>query len=78
MMSELYEKLKIKYADQIESLSTIGPAEIAITLKPNTDERAFSQELQNQLVELIDHQTIIKIDILNSHNEVVDSFATNQ
>lgn len=77
-MTDLNRQLQDKYAHEVETIETIGPAEITITLKPNVDAATFSQNLQDHLIEIIDQQSIIKIGILDHNRQLADSFATNQ
>lgn len=77
-MKEIVQKLNDQYADRIETINQKGATELLISLKEEVDTERFSQDLRDHLVEIIDSQTIIKVNILNSNQELVDSFATNQ
>jgi len=77
-MDTLILKLKSKYQDQIKEIKTVDKAEISITIRSGIDALAFSQDLQDHLVEIIDELTIVQVDILSEDGKVLDNFATNQ
>ncbi len=77
-MDTLISKLKSKYQNQIKEINTVDKAEISITIRSGIDASAFSQDLQDHLVEIIDDLTIVQVDILSEDGKVLDSFATNQ
>ena len=77
-MEKIIAQLKSKYSNQIDYIDTIDNTEVSIHLAQGVEGTIFSQELKNQLVEIIDELTILQINIVDSNGDVVDNFATNQ
>lgn len=77
-MENIIAQLQSKYKKQIVKIETIDKAEISIVLADGVNASAFSQELQNHLVEIIDELTILQINIVDAKGDVKDQFATNQ
>lgn len=78
LMKELIEQLAAKYPLQIAKVSPIAEAELEVCLKEGVNFPAFSQNVQNHLLEMVDELTIVKVNILDHQGNIVDSFATNQ
>lgn len=77
-MEKLIATLKEKYDSQISSIDQVSSTEIKIVAKPDIDAEALLQSLKDHFVELADELTIVKISVFDSHNNLVDSFASNQ
>ena len=77
-MEKIVTQLQSKYNNEIDRIETIDKSEISIVLNNGVDSAAFSQELQNHLVEIIDELTILQINIVDAKGNVKDRFATNQ
>lgn len=77
-MEKIITQLQSKYNTEINKIETIDKSEISIVLNNGVDSAAFSQELQNHLVEIIDELMIIQINIVDAKGNVKDRFATNQ
>ena len=77
-MEKIVTQLQSKYNTEINKIETIDKSEISIVLNNGVDSAAFSQELQNHLVEIIDELTILQINIVDAKGNVKDRFATNQ
>ena len=77
-MEKIVTQLQSIYNNEIDRIETIGKSEISIVLNNGVDSAAFSQELQNHLVELIDELTILQINIVDAKGDVKNRFATNQ
>ena len=77
-MEKIVTQLQSKYNNEIDRIETIDKSEISIVLNNGVDSAAFSQELQNHLVELIDELTILQINIVDAKGDVKNRFATNQ
>ncbi|RZL43550.1 MAG: hypothetical protein EOO93_28325 [Pedobacter sp.] len=77
-MEKIITQLQSKYNNEIDRIETIDKSEISIVLNNGVDSAAFSQELQNHLVEIIDELTILQINIVDAKGNVKDRFATNQ
>lgn len=77
-MEKIVTQLQSKYNNEIDRIETIDKSEISIVLNNGVDSAAFSQELQNHLVEIIDELTILQINIVDAKGNVKDRFAANQ
>jgi len=77
-MEKILTQLQSKYNTQINKIETFDNAEISIFLADGVNVSAFSQELQNHLVEIIDELTILQVNIVDAKGDLKDQFATNQ
>ena len=77
-MEKLIATLKEKYHSQIANIDQVSSTEIKIVAKPDIDAEALAQSLKDHFVELAGELTIVKISVFDSHNNLVDSFASNQ
>ena len=77
-MEELIANLKTKYNSEIADIKSAGAAEISVVLKQATDDTMFVSDLKDHLVQIIDELTIVKINVVDTDGNLIDSFATNQ
>ncbi|PWS30173.1 hypothetical protein [Pedobacter paludis] len=77
-MNELINQLNYFFGDKSLEINLIGPAEINIVLKDQDDAPQLSQDLQNHIVQIVNEDTLAKINFVNGEGKTLDSFALNQ
>jgi hypothetical protein len=77
-MENIIQKINQKYGVEVDQIKKIGQAEIAIYLEQSIDTTAFAQKLQDNLLDIIDDLSIVKINIIDANGIMIDSFSSNQ
>lgn len=77
-MEELIAQLKVFLGKRVRTIGIKGPAEINIIVAENENAAALSAELQQYVAEIVDANSLAKINVISPDGNVTDSFSLNQ
>ncbi|AZI27411.1 MAG: hypothetical protein EOO20_14775 [Chryseobacterium sp.] len=77
-MEELINQLKSFLGNRVEAVRAKGPAELEIVIGEMEDVERLSSELKAHIVELVDENTLAKIDFVTAEGKEIDSFSLTQ
>lgn len=77
-MEELIAQLSAFLGNRVMAIESKGPAEIDIAVAESEDIAALSSDLQAHIVEIVDENSLAKINFVLSDGQVKDSFSLNQ
>lgn len=77
-MENIIQKITQQYGSEVNYIKKIGTAEIAVQLKKDVNTTNFAQKLQDNLVDIIDDLTIVKVNVIDANGNLIESFSSNQ
>ena len=77
-MENIIQQINQKYKGEVNHIQKVGKVEISIMLNRNINATDFAQKLQDDLVEIIDELTIVKINIIDAHGNQINTFSSSQ
>ncbi|GAA4205359.1 hypothetical protein GCM10022289_24640 [Pedobacter jeongneungensis] len=77
-MEELIRQLKTFLGNSARAIKVKGPAEIDIVVNENENIEALLARLQAHIIEIVDENTLGKINLVSPDGELKESFSLNQ
>lgn len=77
-MEKLIEQLKAFLGNRIMDLKIKGPAEVDILIDDEQSLEPLASELRNHIIEIVDENTLAKINFVRAEGTLADSFSLNQ
>ena len=77
-MEKLIEQLKAFLGNRIMDLKIKGPAEVDILIDDKQPLEPLASELRNHIIEIVDENTLAKINLVRVDGTLADSFSLNQ
>lgn len=77
-MENLIEQLKAFLGNIIMDLKIKGPAEVDILIDDEQPLEPLAAELRNHIIEIVDENTLAKINLVRADGTLADSFSLNQ
>lgn len=77
-MEQLIEQLKAFLGNRITDLKIKGPAEVDILIDVKQPVEPLASELRNHIIEIVDENTLAKINFVRADGTLADSFSLNQ
>jgi hypothetical protein len=77
-MEKLIEQLKTFLGNRIMDLKIKGPAEVDILIDDKQPLEPLASELRNHIIEIVDENTLAKINFVRADGTLADSFSLNQ
>ena len=77
-MEKLIEQLKAFLGNRIMDLKVKGPAEVDILIADKQPLEPLASELRNHIIEIVDKNTLAKINLVRADGTLADSFSLNQ
>ena len=77
-MEKLIEQLKAFLGNRIMDLKIKGPAEVDILIDDGQPVESLASELRNHIIEIVDENTLAKINFVRADGTLADSFSLNQ
>ncbi|MNI57064.1 hypothetical protein D3C87_1071130 [compost metagenome] len=77
-MEKLIEQLKAFLGNRIMDLKIKGPAKVDILIDDKQPLEPLASELRNHIIEIVDKNTLAKINFVRADGTLADSFSLNQ
>jgi len=77
-MEKLIEQLKAFLGNRIMDLKIKGPAEVDILIDDKQPSEPLASELRSHIIEIVDENTLGKINLVRADGTLADSFSLNQ
>ena len=77
-MEELINQIKAFLGNRVEDVRQKGVAELEIVIGEMEDVERLSAELKVHILELVDKNTLAKIDFVTDEGKEIDSFSITQ
>jgi len=77
-MEKLIEQLKAFLGNRIMDLTIKGPAEVDILIDDEQPLEPLASDLRNHITEIVDENTLAKINFVRANGSLADSFSLNQ
>jgi hypothetical protein len=77
-MEKLIEQLKAFLGNRIMDMKIKGPAEVDILIDDEQPLEPLASELRNHIIEIVDENTLAKINLVRADGTLADSFSLNQ
>lgn len=77
-MEKLIEQLKAFLGNRIMDLKIKGPAEVDILIGDKQPLEPLASELRSHIIEIVDENTLAKINLVRADGTLADSFSLNQ
>lgn len=77
-MEELIRHLKDFLGNRVEAVNVKGPAEIDVIVNEKEDVESLSASLKSHIIDIVDENTLAKINLVSASGKVEDSFSLNQ
>lgn len=77
-MEELINQIKAFLGNRVEDVRQKGEAELEIVIGEMEDVERLSAELKAHILELVDENTLAKIDFVTDEGKEVESFSITQ
>lgn len=77
-MEELVNQLKDFLGNRVEGVRQKGPAELEIVIGEMENVERLSAEIKAHILELVDENTLAKINFVTTEGKEIDSFSLTQ
>ncbi|MDQ0965200.1 hypothetical protein QFZ20_000603 [Flavobacterium sp. W4I14] len=77
-MEKLIEQLKAFLGNRIMDLKVKGPAEVDMLIDDEQPLEPLASELRSHVIEIVDKNTLAKINLVRADGTLADSFSLNQ